>query len=132
MPESLQGVSCDLFNGLWYPTAISIGPVLDNSLQCAPDARFSPQLFDLRRLRTLSFYSCFPASNPTAIPAVGWDKLSRSLETLEFRTNPGLGGAIPASLGRLANLQSLVLVENNLTGPVPAELGALLDRKSVV
>ena len=132
MPESLQGVSCDLFNGLWYPTAISIGPVLDNSLQCAPDARFSPQLFDLRRLRTLSFYSCCPASNPTAIPAAGWEKLSGSLETLEFRTNPGLTGAIPASLGRLASLQSLVLVENNLTGPMPAELGALLKLRRLV
>ncbi|RLM91493.1 hypothetical protein C2845_PM08G07280 [Panicum miliaceum] len=128
----IQGVSCDLFNGLWYPTAISIGPVLDNSLQCAPDARFSPQLFDLRRLRTLSFYSCFPASNPTAIPAASWEKLSGSLETLEFRTNPGLAGVIPASLGRLASLQSLVLVENNLTGPVPAELGALLKLRRLV
>ncbi|RLN21888.1 hypothetical protein C2845_PM07G04340 [Panicum miliaceum] len=128
----IQGVSCDLFNGLWYPTAISIGPVLDNSLQCAPDARFSPQLFDLRRLRTLSFYSCFPASNPAAIPAASWEKLSGSLETLEFRTNPGVAGAIPASLGRLASLQSLVLVENNLTGPVPAELGALLKLRRLV
>ncbi|KAJ1282950.1 hypothetical protein BS78_03G090100 [Paspalum vaginatum] len=128
----IQGVSCDLFNGLWYPTAISIGPVLDNSLQCAPDARFSPQLFDLRRLRTLSFYSCFPASNPTAIPTSSWERLSGSLETLEFRTNPGLNGAIPASLGGLANLQSLVLVENNLTGSVPAELGGLLKLRRLV
>ncbi|CAO2209235.1 unnamed protein product [Urochloa humidicola] len=129
----IQGVSCDLFNGLWYPTSISIGPVLDNSLQCGPDAKFSPQLFDLRRLRTLSFYSCFPASNPTAIPAAGWDKLSSTLETLEFRTNPGLAGAIPASLGRLASLQSLVLVENNLTGGgVPAEIGALVRLRRLV
>ncbi|CAL4964685.1 unnamed protein product [Urochloa decumbens] len=128
----IQGVSCDLFNGLWYPSSISIGPVLDNSLQCAPDAKFSPQLFDLRRLRTLSFYSCFPASNPTAIPAAGWEKLSGTLETLEFRTNPGLGGAIPASLGRLASLQSMVLVENNLTGGIPAELGALAKLRRLV
>ncbi|XP_051184024.1 piriformospora indica-insensitive protein 2-like [Lolium perenne] len=61
----IQGVSCDLFNGMWYPTVMSIGPVLDNSLQCAPDAKFSPQLFDLRRLKSLSFYACFPATNPT-------------------------------------------------------------------
>jgi len=132
MPKSVQGVSCDLFNGLWYPTVMSIGPVLDNSLQCAPDAKFSPQLFDLRRLRTLSFYSCFPASNPTAIPTASWEKLSRTLETLEFRTNPGLTGGIPSSLGRLASLQSLVLVENNLTGPIPAELGALSRLRRLV
>ncbi|KAM3197856.1 hypothetical protein ACQJBY_073125 [Aegilops geniculata] len=128
----IQGVSCDLFNGLWYPTVVSIGPVLDNSLQCAPDARFSPQLFDLRRLKSLTFYACFPAANPTTIPAASWDKLSATLETLEFRSNPGLAGAIPASLGRLASLQSLVLVDNNLTGPVPPELGGLAKLRRLV
>jgi Leucine-rich repeat (LRR) protein len=128
----LQGVSCDIFNELWYPTVISIGPVLDNSLLCAPDAKFSPQLFDLRHLKSLSFYDCFPASNPSAIPPTGWEELAGSLETLEFRTNPGLGGAIPGSLGRLASLQSLVLVENNLTGPVPPELGALVKLRRLV
>uniref|UniRef100_A0ACD5TS20 Uncharacterized protein n=1 Tax=Avena sativa TaxID=4498 RepID=A0ACD5TS20_AVESA len=128
----IQGVSCDLFNGLWYPTVVSIGPVLDNSLQCAPDAKFSPQLFDLRRLKSLTFYACFPATNPTSIPGKNWEKLAGSLETLEFRTNPGLTGAIPASLGRLAGLQSLVLVENNLTGVVPAELGGLAKLRRLV
>ncbi|KAL5220626.1 hypothetical protein ABZP36_025339 [Zizania latifolia] len=128
----IQGVACDLFNGLWYPTVISIGPVLDNSLQCATDAKFSPQLFDLKHLKALSFYSCFPASNPTSIPATSWDKLAGSLETLEFRSNPGLTGGIPASLGRLTSLQSLVLVENNLTGAVPAELGALVRLRRLV
>uniref|UniRef100_A0ACD5TSA2 Uncharacterized protein n=1 Tax=Avena sativa TaxID=4498 RepID=A0ACD5TSA2_AVESA len=128
----IQGVSCDLFNGLWYPTAMSIGPVLDNSLQCAPDVRFSPQLFDLRHLKTLSFYACFPATNPTSIPATTWNRLAGSLQTLEFRTNPGLNGAIPASLGRLANLQSLVIIENNLTGAVPPELGGLAKLRRLV
>uniref|UniRef100_A0ACD5VD43 Uncharacterized protein n=1 Tax=Avena sativa TaxID=4498 RepID=A0ACD5VD43_AVESA len=128
----IQGVSCDLFNGLWYPTAMSIGPVLDNSLQCAPDARFSPQLFDLRHLKTLSFYACFPATNPTPIPVTSWDRLAGSLETLEFRTNPGLTGPIPASLGRLANLQSLLIIENNLTGAVPPELGGLARLRRLV
>uniref|UniRef100_A0ACD5VAT3 Uncharacterized protein n=1 Tax=Avena sativa TaxID=4498 RepID=A0ACD5VAT3_AVESA len=128
----IQGVSCDLFNGLWYPTVVSIGPVLDNSLQCAPDAKFSPQLFELRRLKSLTFYACFPASNPTSIPANNWEKLAGSLETLEFRMNSGLTGAIPASLGRLAGLQSLVLVENNVTGVVPAELGGLAKLRRLV
>ena len=100
---------------------ISIGPVLENSLQCSPDAKFSSQLFELRRLKSLTFYACFPATNPTAIPATNWEKLAGSLETLEFRTNTGLNGAIPASLGRLSGLQSLVLVDNNLTGAVPVE-----------
>ncbi|KAF2947995.1 hypothetical protein DAI22_01g114200 [Oryza sativa Japonica Group] len=111
---------------------MSIGPVLDNSLRCSADAKFSPQLFDLKRLKTLSFYSCFPATNPTPIPATSWDKLAGSLETLEFRTNPGLTGPIPASLGRLSSLQSLVFVENNLTGAVPAELGSLVRLRRLV
>ncbi|CAM0879309.1 unnamed protein product [Alopecurus aequalis] len=128
----IQGVSCDLFNCLWYPTAISIGPVLDNSLQCAPDAKFSRQLFDLRRLKSLTIYACFPATNPMPIPATNWEKLAGSLETLEFRTNPGLNGGIPASLGRLASLQSLVFVDNNLTGAVPAELGGLAKLRRLV
>uniref|UniRef100_A0A0D9UVX6 Leucine-rich repeat-containing N-terminal plant-type domain-containing protein n=1 Tax=Leersia perrieri TaxID=77586 RepID=A0A0D9UVX6_9ORYZ len=128
----IQGVSCDLFNGLWYPTVMSIGPVLDNSLHCSSDANFTPHLFDLKRLKTLSFYSCFPATNPTPIPATSWDKLAGSLETLEFRTNPGLTGPIPANLGRLSSLQSLVLVENNLTGAIPAELGALVNLRRLV
>ncbi|KQK02345.1 piriformospora indica-insensitive protein 2 isoform X2 [Brachypodium distachyon] len=131
----IQGVSCDLFNGLWYPTAITIGPVLDNSLQCAQDASFSPELFTLRRLKSLTFYACFPASNPTPIPASSstWEKLAGTLETLELRSNPGLAGPIPASLGRLSSLQSLVLVDNrNLTGPVPPELGALARLRRLV
>ncbi|CAM0879305.1 unnamed protein product [Alopecurus aequalis] len=128
----IQGVSCDLFNGLWYPTVMSIGPVLDNSLQCAPDAKFSPQLFDLRRLKSLTFYACFPAANPTLIPATNWEKFAGSLETLELRTNTGLTGAIPASLGRLASLQSLVLVDNNLTGAVPTELSGLAKLRRLV
>ena len=37
----------------------------------------------------------------------------------------GLGGTIPASLGRLSALETLDLSDNSLTGEIPAELGLL-------
>ncbi len=39
----------------------------------------------------------------------------------------GLNGRIPAALGHLAGLRSLVLDGNMLTGPIPPELGKLAD-----
>ena len=38
-----------------------------------------------------------------------------------------LTGAIPAELGSLANLETLVLSRNQLTGAIPAELGRLAN-----
>ena len=38
-----------------------------------------------------------------------------------------LSGPIPAELGRLSNLESLVLYSNQLSGPIPSELGRLSD-----
>ncbi|URE28655.1 Leucine Rich Repeat [Musa troglodytarum] len=122
----IQGVSCDVFEGLWYVVVVNIGPVLDNSLECSQEAAFSPQLFELKRLRSLSFFRCFTSVNQTTTLSQDWRKLSGSLETLEFRSNDGLTGAIPVDLALLSNLQSLVLVENSLTGELPQELGNLL------
>ncbi|KAG0465641.1 hypothetical protein HPP92_019805 [Vanilla planifolia] len=112
----IQGVSCDLFaNGMWYVTVVSIGPIFDNSLECAKDAEFSTHLFELGHLRSLSIFNCFSASddNPVTIPAQNWSKLSSTLENLEFRLNRGLSGEIPAGLGGLVNLQTLVLTDNS-------------------
>ncbi|XP_010925079.1 piriformospora indica-insensitive protein 2-like isoform X1 [Elaeis guineensis] len=124
----IQGVLCDLFEGLWYITVLNIGPVFDNSLACSQDARFTAYLFELRHLRSLSFFNCFSSSirQPATIPSQNWQKLAGNLETLEFRSNQGLTGAIPAGLSLLINLQSLVLVENSLTGELPQELGNLV------
>ncbi|PKA53853.1 Piriformospora indica-insensitive protein 2 [Apostasia shenzhenica] len=122
----IQGISCDLFDGFWYITIIDIGPVLDNSLECSPDARFTPFIFNLRHLRTLSFYKCFRSYSSTTLPSSGWRQLAGSLETLEFRSNEGLVGEIPTEIGLLSNLQSLVLVENGLGGSLPHELGSLV------
>ncbi|XP_020096789.1 piriformospora indica-insensitive protein 2-like isoform X2 [Ananas comosus] len=128
----IQGVSCDLFDGLWYITVLNIGPVLENSLQCAPDAKFGAEIFDLKHLKALSLYNCFSVDRPSSIPPSGWESLSNSLETLEFRSNPGLVGPIPPLVGQLTNLRSLVMVENGLTGELPREIGNLFNLRRLV
>ncbi|KAI3452976.1 hypothetical protein Pfo_009639 [Paulownia fortunei] len=127
----IQGVSCDLFDGFWYVTELSIGPVHDNSLSCAQNAVFSPHFFALRHLKSLSFSNCFaePRRYPISIPTQNWEVLAASLESLEFRSNPGLTGQIPVIFGELKNLESLVLVENGLTGELQACIGNLLNLK---
>ncbi|KAA8542313.1 hypothetical protein F0562_023551 [Nyssa sinensis] len=130
----IQGVFCDLFNGSWYVTAINIGPVYDNSLNCTPNSKFRHHLFKLKHLKTLSFYNyfIFPLRNPVTIPISNWDKLENSLESLEFRSNRGLIGAIPTIFGCLKNLRSLVLLENGLTGELPIEIGNLVNLRRLV
>ncbi|KAK7343886.1 hypothetical protein VNO77_12988 [Canavalia gladiata] len=130
----IQGVSCDLFDGFWYVTFMSIGPVHDNSLSCAQNLEFRPQLFELKHLKSLSFFNCFQSQNrfPVTIPTGNWEKLADSLESLEFRSNPGLIGSIPSSFGALKNLQSLVLLENGVTGEIPPDIGNLIKLKKLV
>ncbi|KAK7268359.1 hypothetical protein RIF29_21057 [Crotalaria pallida] len=130
----IQGVSCDLFNGFWYVTVLNIGPVHDNSLICAQNLEFRPQLFELKHLKSLSFFNCFQSqkSFPITIPTGNWEKLADTLESLEFRSNPGLIGNIPSSFGVLKNLKSLVLLENSLTGEIPPNIGNLIKLKRLV
>ncbi|XP_040998984.1 piriformospora indica-insensitive protein 2-like [Juglans microcarpa x Juglans regia] len=130
----IQGVSCDLVEGLWYITALNIGPVHDNSLGCATKLEFRPQLFELKYLKTLSFFNCFVSSHrhPISIPSNNWKKLAGSLESLDFRSNPGLIGQFPASFGFLRKLQSLVLIESGLTGKLPTNIGNLINLKRLV
>ncbi|KAH7569888.1 hypothetical protein JRO89_XS05G0014100 [Xanthoceras sorbifolium] len=129
-----KGVTCDMYGGLWYVTALNIGPIHDNSLGCAKNVEFRPQLFELKHLKSLTFFSCFRSSHqhPISIPSNGWEKLSSSLESLEFRSNPGLIGQIPTSYGGLMKLQSLVLVENGLQGDLPRNIGNLTNLKRLV
>lgn len=125
----MQGVSCDFFgNSLWYVTTINIGLIFDNSLKCSEKAEFSPYLFELANLRSLSIIDCF-SSQPATIPFQNWNKLSSTLESMEFRSNKGLTGEIPPVLGQLVNLQSLILTENSLSGELPWELGNLVSLK---
>ncbi|KAL3510873.1 hypothetical protein ACH5RR_030274 [Cinchona calisaya] len=129
----IQGVSCDLFNGLWYVTSLNIGPVHDNSLNCAEKVEFSPHLFALKHLKSLSFSNCFVSLNHLiSIPTDKWEALAENLESLEFRFNPGLVGQIPAAFGGLKRLQSLVMIENGLNSEIPSNLGSLLNLKRLV
>ncbi|XP_023511511.1 piriformospora indica-insensitive protein 2-like isoform X1 [Cucurbita pepo subsp. pepo] len=131
----IQGVSCDIFDGLWYVTALNIGPTHDNSLSCAPNAHFRQQLFELKHLKSLSFFSCFVStkgSNSVSLPTDEWLKLAGSLESLEFRSNDGLTGKIPASMGSLSKLQSLVLLNNGFVGEIPENFGGLIKLKRLV
>jgi Leucine-rich repeat (LRR) protein len=131
----LQGVSCDIFNGLWYVTVINIGPIHENSLVCAnQNLEFRPELFQLKHLKVLSFFNCFqsPNSLPVSIPTENWENLAENVESIEFRSNPGLIGNIPSTFGLLKNLQSLVLLENGLSGKIPQEIGNLVKLKRLV
>lgn len=95
---------------------------------------FRPQLFELKHLKSLTFFSCFvsPHEHPIIIPSKNWEKLAGDLETLEFRSNPGLIGKVPSSFGSLIRLQSLVLLENNLSGELPRTVGNLIKLKRLV
>ncbi|MCD7452543.1 hypothetical protein HAX54_017372 [Datura stramonium] len=74
-----------------------------------------------------------PSSPPsTSVTTESWEFLAGSLESLEFRSNPGLIGQIPTTFGRLRKLQSLVLVENGLSGELPANLGDLVNLRRLV
>ncbi|XP_077210845.1 uncharacterized protein LOC143846297 [Tasmannia lanceolata] len=126
----IQGVSCDLFDGFWYITAINIGPIQDNSLECSQNPEISHNLFKLKHLKSLSFFDCF--HYPITLPNMNWENLAGSLESLEFRTNPGLIGEIPTGLCSLKRLQSLVLMDNRFTDELPMNLGNLTELKRLV
>ncbi|KAL5723522.1 hypothetical protein ACHQM5_006914 [Ranunculus cassubicifolius] len=130
----IQGVSCDLFDGLWYVTGINFGEIQENSLRCTPNAEFKSHLFELKHLKTLSFINCFmfPQQHSISIPNDNWYKLAGSLESIEFRANSGLTGEIPPSFGSLTKLQSLVFLENKLSGELPLTLGNLVSLKRIV
>ena len=114
-------------------TTMSIGPTLENSLDCAENANFSPPLFELKHLKSLTFFKCFSRqSTNITIPFQSWESLASSLETLEFRSNQGLSGIIPSSLCNLRRLRTLVLVDNGLSGELPSELGNLTALQRLV
>lgn len=91
-------------------------------------------MFELKRLKTLSFFNCFVSNRRSSVslPTGEWPKLAGSLESLEFRSNNGLTGNIPASLGNLKKLQSLVLLQNGLVGEIPENFGNLIKLKRLV
>ncbi|KAL8258134.1 hypothetical protein R6Q59_030175 [Mikania micrantha] len=127
----IQGVSCDVFDGFWYVTDLNIGSFQENSLSCASNAKFTPQFFKLKHLKSLAFFNCF-SKPPIAFDSGNWSAFSSSLESLEFRSNLGLTGPIPTTFGHLKKLQSLVLIENGLSGGLPDNIGNLRHLKRLV
>ena len=113
---------------------MNIGQVHENSLACATSLEFKPQLFELKHLKSLSFFNCFTShhKHPVSIPTRNWEKLAERLESIEFRSNPGLTGPVPARIGSLVKLKSLVLIENGLTGQIPASIGNLVNLERLV
>ncbi|KAI3818335.1 hypothetical protein L1987_12140 [Smallanthus sonchifolius] len=130
----IQGVSCDVFDGFWYVTDLIIGQVHDNSLPCAQNLEFRPHLFKLQHLKSLSVFNCIisPSRGPISIQSANWDSFSSTLESAEFRANPGLTGQIPISFGNLKKLQSLVLIDNGLSGGLPVSISELTRLKRLV
>ncbi|CAO2830062.1 unnamed protein product [Amaranthus hypochondriacus] len=129
----IQGVSCDFMNEFWYVTDLNIGPLHENSLSCTQNPEFRPQLFDLKHLKSLSFFNCFTSpNNLITLPTNNWEKLASSLESLEFRSNPSLIGLFPSVFGNLYKLQSLVLIQNGISGTLPTNIGNLVHLKRLV
>ncbi|CAH8361011.1 unnamed protein product [Eruca vesicaria subsp. sativa] len=126
----IQGVSCDIYDDLWYVTELTLGLVHENSLSCATSLEIKPQLFKLKHLKSLSFVKCFTSA--LTISKEGWISLGSSLESLEFRSNPGLIGQLPETFGTLTNLKSLVVLENGFNGNLPTSLCNLSSLKRLV
>ncbi|CAN8293817.1 unnamed protein product [Cochlearia groenlandica] len=126
----IQGVSCDIFNNLWYVTDLSLGLVHENSLSCSTSLEIRAELFELKHLRSLSFFNCF--ISPIDITKGEWSNFATNLESLEFRSNPGLIGKFPENIGNLAELKSLVVLENGFNEKLPASICNLKSLKRMV
>ncbi|KAL4586551.1 hypothetical protein LXL04_011188 [Taraxacum kok-saghyz] len=130
----IQGVSCDVFDGFWYVTDLSIGQVHENSLPCAQNPEFRTHLFQLQHLKSLSLFNCIisPTQGPITFQSANWEAFSGTMESMEFRANPGLKGHIPTTFGSLKKLESLVLIGNGLSGGLPDSIGELTQLKRLV
>ncbi|MFS7943652.1 hypothetical protein Hanom_Chr06g00502771 [Helianthus anomalus] len=79
----LQGVSCDIYDGFWYVTELSIGQIHDNSLSYAQYLKFRPLFFKLRHLKSLPVFNCIisPSHGPISIQSTNWDSFSSTIES---------------------------------------------------
>lgn len=115
---------------MWYVTELTLGLVHENSLSCTASLKIKPQLFKLKHLKSLTFFNCF--TSPVTIPKEDWINLGSTLESLEFRSNSGLIGELPKTIGSLTNLKSLVVLENGFNGKLPTSLCNLSSLKRLV
>ena len=107
---------------------------LSHQLLCAPASRLSPPLFDdctlllalketLAGEAELNWSEALPLNEWQGVTVGGPEGRVMALELPRM----GLNGRVPAALGRLAGLRSLVLDGNVLAGVIPPELGKLTD-----
>ncbi|TVU45954.1 hypothetical protein EJB05_05464, partial [Eragrostis curvula] len=93
---------------------------------CRPGARLgADSLRGLPHLKTLSLFGCFAGAGPVELPPALFANASSSIEQIVLKSNPGLTGAIPATLSGLPSLRVLSLSQNGFHGGIPRELGGL-------
>eukprot|EP01018_Ginkgo_biloba_P020001 Gb_02935 [translate_table: standard] len=127
----IPGASCDQYGNFWYITALNFGAVYDNSPKCSKDAILHPSIFNLTRLKTLSFYKCF-MNAPQVMPVKYWSNLAGSLQSLTFQNNIALVGELSPEIAMLTNLEFLIIMENSMKGKLPLEFGKLTKLKKLV
>ena len=107
---------------------------LSHQLLCAPASRLSPPLLNdctlllalketLAGEAELNWSEALPLNEWQGVTVGGPEGRVMALELPGMRLN----GRVPAALGDLASLRSLVLDGNVLTGAIPPELGKLTD-----
>ncbi|CAL9194507.1 unnamed protein product [Musa hybrid cultivar] len=107
-----------------HVTKIHIGPDVA-SPPCKASAKLSESMLKLPYLKSLSLFGCFLVPDTVSLSPSLFANASSSLEQLVIKSNPGLSGAIPQTIGRLQNLRVLSLSQNNLHGEIPKEVGEL-------
>jgi hypothetical protein len=93
---------------------------------CRPGARLdAASLRGLPHLKTLSLFGCFAGAGVELSAALFAGGPPSSLEQIVLKSNPGLRGPIPATLGGLRSLRVLSLSQNGFGGGIPRELAGL-------
>lgn len=127
-----HGIECmpDKDN-IYHVVSLSFGALSDDTAfpTCDPArAYISESITKLPYLRTLFFYRCL-SNTPQPIPSF-LGRLGPSIQTLVLREN-GLIGPIPSELGNLTKLRILDLSKNNLNGSIPMSLSHINGLRSL-
>lgn len=118
-------------NNVYHVVSLSFGALSDDTAFPTCDTTrsyISKSITKLPYLRTLFFYRCL-SNTPQSIPSF-LGHLGPSLQTLVLREN-GLVGPIPSELGNLTKLRVLDLSRNNLNGSIPGSLGRINGLRSL-
>ncbi|ESQ27036.1 hypothetical protein EUTSA_v10019584mg [Eutrema salsugineum] len=127
-----HGIECmpDQDN-VYHVVSLSFGALSDDTAfpTCDPERSYvSESLTRLKHLKALFFYRCLGRAPQRIPPFLG--RLGSSLQTLVLREN-GLFGPIPDELGNLTNLRVLDLHHNNLNGSIPLSFNRFSGLRSL-